>query len=237
VFNSTFPIYGLILTISIVLGIVLYYRQLKESSLNDREKVGLIIYCSLGIVIVSKFVTYLLYVLPNKGEFDFASIPYSSLGAVIGVILAMGLFSIQFKKSFLDLLSRIFVVMPIMYGISKIGCFIAGCCYGIPYSGPLSITYNYSLSAPKGISLFPVQLMESLSFIGIYLILLRNSKNIYYKAGMAVVLSSIFKFIFDFLRNSHIGIIISLNQIICIIFFIIGMFILIKYKNSKIVCK
>ena len=56
-----------------------------------------------------------------------------------------------------------------MYAVGKIGCFFAGCCYGIEYNGFLNVTYNYSAIAPKGISLFPIQLLESIVFLIIFL--------------------------------------------------------------------
>ncbi|MCI5703121.1 MAG: hypothetical protein MR265_03950 [Erysipelotrichaceae bacterium] len=42
--------------------------------------------------------------------------------------------------------------------ISKITYFIVGCCYGIPYNGPFSVTYPDNLNIP----LFPVQLLKQL---------------------------------------------------------------------------
>ena len=44
-----------------------------------------------------------------------------------------------------------------MYSIGKIGCLLVGCCYGIEYSGPFSIVYNYSYSDIVGVRLFPIQ--------------------------------------------------------------------------------
>ena len=92
----------------------------------------------------------------------------SSYGAVIGLIVMLFLYSKQHKKKFKDLLFAIMPSIPLMYGIGKIGCFLVGCCYGIKYYGPLSITYNYSPSAPKDIGLFPIQLLEAIVFIIIF---------------------------------------------------------------------
>lgn len=51
--------------------------------------------------------------------------------------------------------------LPLVHGFGRVGCTLAGCCYGIPYSGPCSITYHNSFAAPHGIPLFPVQLLEA----------------------------------------------------------------------------
>ena len=61
-----------------------------------------------------------------------------------------------------------------MYAIGKIGCFLVGCCYGIKYSGIFSVVYNYSLHAPVGVSLFPIQLVESIVFLLIFIYMLNK---------------------------------------------------------------
>ncbi len=52
--------------------------------------------------------------------------------------------------------------LPIGHGISRVGCFGAGCCYGTPWDGPWAVTFSHPASiAPPGIALHPVQLYEA----------------------------------------------------------------------------
>lgn len=51
--------------------------------------------------------------------------------------------------------------LPICHGFGRIGCFLVGCCYGIPCKGPLAVVYRSSPFAPSGVPLFPVQLVEA----------------------------------------------------------------------------
>ena len=37
-----------------------------------------------------------------------------------------------------------------------------GCCYGRPYNGPLAVRFPAGSYAPHGVSLFPLQLLESI---------------------------------------------------------------------------
>lgn len=63
--------------------------------------------------------------------------------------------------------------LPLAHGFGRIGCCLAGCCYGIPYSGPFAITYHHhTAAAPVGVSLFPVQLAEAIAEFLIFLFLL-----------------------------------------------------------------
>ncbi len=123
-----------------------------------------------------------------------------------------------------------------MYGIGKIGCSLAGCCYGIEYTGPLSISYKYSYSAPKEINLFPVQLLESIVFIIIFWYIfdkikkLKSNSNI---IGQTLIICGIAKFILDYLRMNHLGKVFTINQIVSMIFVLIGFYIALLNKRNR----
>lgn len=52
--------------------------------------------------------------------------------------------------------------LPLGHGVSRLGCFGAGCCYGAPWDGPFAVVFTDPLSvAPRGVPLFPVQLAEA----------------------------------------------------------------------------
>jgi phosphatidylglycerol:prolipoprotein diacylglycerol transferase len=126
-----------------------------------------------------------------------------------------------------------------MYSIGKIGCFLAGCCYGIYYNGPFNVVYNYSYSAPAEVRLFPIQLLESIVFLVIFIYFYLNSNKKSNKVlfiGKAIFICGISKFLLDYLRMSHAGQIISVNQLTSIIFMLIGMFLILKdnIKKAKI---
>ena len=121
-----------------------------------------------------------------------------------------------------------------MYAIGKIGCFLAGCCYGIPYAGPGHVIYNYSLVAPAGTCLFPIQIVETITFLFIFIYMIHKiitNKFSLHTLGISFILCGLAKFVLDFFRTSHINILISSNQIISIAFIVLG--ILIALKNRK----
>lgn len=65
--------------------------------------------------------------------------------------------------------------------IGRLGCFMAGCCYGRPCEMPWSVTFKDPAAAelvgtPLGVSLHPVQIYESLLTLLLFLFLLRLSK-------------------------------------------------------------
>ncbi|MCL2632134.1 MAG: prolipoprotein diacylglyceryl transferase [Coriobacteriia bacterium] len=82
-------------------------------------------------------------------------------GGFIGGVAGVYIYSRQFKKPFAPLAETLIPAVPLAHAFGRIGCFMAGCCYGMPYEGRLSIVFELSEVAPLHIHLFPVQLLES----------------------------------------------------------------------------
>lgn len=209
-------IYGVLLSVSFLLNIVFVFYIFKNIKMKLYEKICLLVFESWGFVIGGKLFTYLTNLKEYK-SFDFYSLSFSSLGAVIGGMLGLLIFAFVFKKSIRFIYERTLIILPLMYSVGKLGCFIVGCCYGIPYSGIGSVIYHNSTVAPLGVSLFPIQLIESITFLLLFIFILYRFKKGKYSLEILIILCGIFKFLLDFLRSSHNGFF-SVNQIVCLIF-------------------
>lgn len=218
----SFPFYGVIILISIIISLIYIYSNLKKDKVDNKNIfLYIIMYISFAIVFGKLYTVITDIAHPNIFKAGL-----SSYGGLVGVVIA----SIIFEK-ILPLNNKIIkytvISLPLTYGISKIGCFIAGCCYGIPYNGLLSVTYTNGLN----IELFPIQLLETIVFLIIFFIVnkLKNKTNIIY---ITLLLVSIFKFLLDFLRYDHIKKLITVNQIFSLIL-LIGVIIILIYKKLK----
>ena len=231
-FNTKISLYGISILVAITCGVYVTYKNSKTINLKKEELIGLLIYIVVGCIFGAKYFT----LLTNPSKYigvEFYKVGLSSYGAVIGIILMLLLFSKQYKKKFGELIYIFLPSIPLMYSIGKIGCFLVGCCYGIEYNGPFSIIYNYSYSAPKGISLFPIQLLEAIVFMLIFIYIYRNKENKYNVKfiGKTLVICGASKFLLDYLRESHVGQIISINQIVSLIFIILGLYFIFENKH------
>lgn len=68
-------------------------------------------------------------------------------------------------------------IIPLFHGFARIGCFLAGCCYGIPCEWGFAAEGNPMVPEVNGIARFPIQLLEaSLNFAlaGLLFFLLRR---------------------------------------------------------------
>ena len=68
----------------------------------------------------------------------------------------------RFKKlSFLKYFDVVLPSVAIAQGFGRIGCFLAGCCYGRETDSFVGITFKNSNYAPNNVSLIPTQLFSS----------------------------------------------------------------------------
>ena len=164
------------------------------------------------------------YYIPRntKGEGRFLYI-FTAKALVVTAVMALIGLGISY------ILSLFIKPIPLMYAVGKIGCFLVGCCYGIEYSGPFSIVYKYSMNDINGISLFPVQIVESIVFMIIFIITIVRKIDIY----KLILMCSISKFLLDFLRFKNNNMILSVNQIGCLFIIVISLILIYKSNEKK----
>lgn len=220
--KQTFPFYGIILLISIIISLFYIYRMLKKENIKDKNIYLYILLYGLFAIVFGKF-----YTMITSNEYNILKAGLSSYGGLIGVILASIIFEFIVPTN-KKIIKYTIISLPLTYGIGKIACFIAGCCYGIPYNGIFNVVYKDGLNIP----LFPIQITETIVFIMIFIICnkLRNNKNIIY---ITILISTISKFLLDFLRYEHINKLITANQIFSIIVIIVIIVLLIIKKLKK----
>lgn len=70
-----------------------------------------------------------------------------------------------------DLMDLYAVGLPLFHGFGRIGCFLGGCCFGIPCEHGLTYTHN-PIEMANGVPRFPVQLLEAALEFGIFALVL-----------------------------------------------------------------
>lgn len=221
--KQTFPFYGIILLISISVSLFYIYRMLKKENIKDKNIYLYILLYGIFAIVFGKIYT----IVTSNFKYNIIDAGLSSYGGLVGVILASIIFEAIVPTN-KKIIKYTIISLPLTYGIGKIACFVAGCCYGIPYNGIFNVIYKDDLN----IGLFPIQLLETIVFIIIFIICnkLKNNKNIIY---ITIFISTIAKFLLDFLRYEHINKIITTNQIFSIVILIVLLIIIIIRKKIK----
>ena len=158
-------------------------------------------------------------------------------GGIIGGIAAISIYCRVKKTSFLMYLDLLAPSVALAQGFGRIGCFLAGCCYGRETDSAFCIVFRESLYAPNGVKLLPTQLMMSAGNFIIALVLLLYAKKDRKKGriiGLYLILYSVGRFVIEFFRNDYRGSIgfLSTSQFISIFTLILGV-LLFAAKLSK----
>lgn len=244
-FRTFVPIYGLMIVLGLLTSMFIVRYLCYKYQLNMDNMI--IIACSMGIgaYIGSK----LLFILVSFDIIDWASIfSFQGLHKFLssGFVFYGGLFGSLFfgimtaKKVecyFINYLIIFFVSLPLGHAFGRIGCYLAGCCYGVPYDGFGSVIYHGLLYTPNNISLFPVQLIESLCnlLIFVFLITLIHRKGLtidaiyYYFISYGITRFALEFFRYDELRKFFIGL--STSQWISIILIIVAIIKIVFHKD------
>lgn len=179
--------YGLMIIIGCTLGISFAYFRKSSFSLKKDDILYCAIFAGIGTLIGSKLL-YIITIIPNiVSSWDnilenpsllLSIIPYGFVfyGGLIGALLGILFYTKRYKISTINMAEHLIPSIPLIHSIGRIGCFCAGCCYGIPYAKPIGLEFNNSPVAPHNISLFPVQLLESGLNLILFFILYKFSK-------------------------------------------------------------
>lgn len=236
--------YGLMIAIGIMAAYLTAEYRAKKMKLDHEQIFNIAIWCLIGGVLGSKllyFITQIKEVIENPKMILNVSEGFVVYGGIVGGILAGLLFC---KKRKLDFFQYFDLVMPsvaLAQGFGRIGCFLAGCCYGRETNSPLGIVFQHSDFAPSGVGLIPIQLiMSGLNFLHFFvlIILAKKVKRDGQIAGFYLIFYSIGRFILEYFRGDLIrGSVgrFSTSQFISIFILVIGCAIVIlKARVPKI---
>jgi len=124
-------------------------------------------------------------------------------GVILGIVSA----AIYCKKKRLPFLRYLDCAAPsiaLAQGFGRIGCFLAGCCYGMEMDCPISITFTDSAYAPNNVPLFPTQLASSaFDFVhfAVLCILFKYNKKPGKIGAFYLIFYSIGRFVIEFFRG------------------------------------
>ena len=215
IFGFNIPGYSLMLILGLVLAnIIVFFYGKKDKNININDLIICEAYTGLGAIFGSK----ILYLWVMRKDIDWSRIfdlnYFNSLmqggfvfyGGLIGGLLFFAVGCRMHKINGFYYLNKFIFIIPFVHAFGRLGCFMAGCCYGIRYDGVFSVTFPENSFAPAGINLFPVQLMEAFLLLIISFVLF-----LYQRKGRANMILSLYfimygivRFLLEFLRYDEV---------------------------------
>ena len=191
-----YSLYSPIVLLSIIIGIIIASLLMKKAGVTGKS----IFYTDILVFVFIIVCSFMMSIVLTG---DIRRISFVAAGGAAGLILGATLSIFIISEKVIDTAAAWVLVTPLMYGLSKIACFVSGCCYGIRYRGPFNVIYV----AKGNDSFFPIQLLESIVFVIIFIIglslYLKLADKRLLVARLVVILSAITKIDLEYLRFNH----------------------------------
>jgi phosphatidylglycerol:prolipoprotein diacylglycerol transferase len=245
----TIHTYGLFLAIAFLTGIGLATRQAKIEGVDPQKIFDLCFYLVLAAILGSRLlfviINYRFYLDNPLNIFKLWKGGLVFYGGLLGAV-AIGIWYIRYNQ--LDLWKIADILAPsiaIGQAIGRVGCFMAGCCYGRTSNLPWAVTFtDQNCLAPIGIPRHPTQLYSSGAALVIFLFLLLIYRVHSFRGQVFwsyVSLYSVGRFILEYFRADDRGLlnllghILSTSQVISGLTFVTGVsMLLILRKRTRI---
>ncbi len=209
--------YGVLVALAFLSGLWMAGRLGKEAGLNVDAVTNLGIYCALAAIIGAK-IMMILVDLPDylSGRQHIFSLDTLQAGGVFygGLIAALGVAWWHLRTTGLPPLRTADVFAPgiaLGHGIGRLGCFSAGCCWGIECHRPWAVTFTdpaTTTGVPLNVPLHPTQLYEAFAEFLIFGILywrIRRPHAAGEIIGLYLLLYSTVRFLVEFFRTHEQG--------------------------------
>lgn len=195
--------YGLMIFVGLIIFVYAILKDSRRKLLISTEQV----FDCISIGTVAAIVGgRILFLCTNWSDihslYDIVSVwdgGLSLLGGVIGVALVVPLYMRAKNLKIFELMDIGMMYMPLLQSISRLGCFMAGCCYGSPSSACWAVRHD-------NMFIHPAQLYSALLLFLIYIILLLARKKLHYFGQMTLlylILASCERFVVDFWRGDR----------------------------------
>lgn len=206
------------LWIALVIGIIRGLRAARRTDIKPEYVIDVTLYAVMAGIVGAHLVSILLdlpYYIQNPGGildlWRGILSPNGGLrglsfhGGFIGAVGVVLLYTRRKGIKFWEIVDLLAPSLAIGYGITRIGCFLNGCCYGIPTSLPWAVRFHADgyageLTAPS----HPVQLYAAAIGLVIFFVLVAVEKRRRF-AGQVffsyVAMYSVYRFLIEILRK------------------------------------
>ena len=212
------PMYAVLALLGAGAAWFYFHHRLRQQGENPGRTEQAFLWGVLGALLGAKLL-YLLPLLPRlwadlpllRADPTWFMAKYFSggfvfYGGLLGGLAGAWLFCKQRRTSFATLGRDLVPALPLFHAFGRVGCFLAGCCYGIPSPVPwLGVVFPAAaIEAPSGVPLLPVQLYEAVGCLLLFLLLdhlLRQGWPGDRLLALYLALYAAFRFLLEFLRG------------------------------------
>jgi phosphatidylglycerol---prolipoprotein diacylglyceryl transferase len=246
IFGISIRYYGLLFVSGLILCIFILDWIYKRENLPSEHLERLSIFCMIGILAGARLGHCLFYepyyylshplemILPISflpdGGIKFSGYQgLASHGGVLGLLIALYIYSRKTRHSMLDTLDLIAVVAGLSFGFIRLGNFMNSEIIGNPTSLPCGVIFERVDNVPR----HPAQLYEAICYFIIFTVMMLLYKNMRVKLksgflfGLATVLFFTARFVIEFVKENQVGfedkMTLNMGQVLSLPFIAVGL--------------
>jgi phosphatidylglycerol:prolipoprotein diacylglycerol transferase len=201
--------YGLMVAFGFLVAIYVAARRARKRGVPSQAIFDLGLYVLVSALVGARILHFLQHRSSYSSFVDVFKIYEGGLAYYGGFILAFVVAVLYLRSRKLSIARVADVIAPSLMlglGIGRIGCFLAGCCFGKPTSLPWGITFPerslawIEIGAQK---VHPTQLYSFISLMAIFTILIVLQKYMKFPGQLfltCVLIYSVHRFLIDFVR-------------------------------------
>jgi phosphatidylglycerol:prolipoprotein diacylglycerol transferase len=218
-FKYTIPMHDLMMVIGVFFMLIFVAKRFENQDGYSREQTNrllIIIAVSLVLALLSSYLIDGIFHSIKTGELTFGSITF--LGGLVGgvgfFILLLKYFFKEPNKDLRRILNTLITGIVLAHAIGRIGCFMAGCCFGVPTDSFLGVVFPYGHAHETfpDTKIFPTQLFESLFLFGLFVALNYLKRFRTYELEVYLIGYGIWRILIEFIRGDDRGSLITLFQ-------------------------
>jgi phosphatidylglycerol:prolipoprotein diacylglycerol transferase len=242
--------YGFALAASFLVGIIVATRRGKRYGVAPQIILDLSVFIILAAVVGSRLLFVLFHLDEYSSPLQFFALWEGGATFFGGLILAIAVsyLFVRYKKlPFLLFADIIAPSIALGVAITRVGCFLSGCCYGKPTQSAFGVLFPQHCPAGQSaaeigravgvgpVHLHPTQLYSSAAGFVIFAILMLLAPRLQKRGatfGAFLALYSIARFTVDFLRfyeaNAHVFFGLTVSQVLSVGLFAVGVYLLVR---------
>ena len=215
IFGKEVAAYGLMALLGCIAAMGFALWRCSKTGVRRDDELYLIAFGAIGALVGAK----VLYQAAHLSElWEYADVIFANpenfmlylgsgfvfYGGLVGGVIGVIVYARFFGQNTVKLAETFVPGIPLFHFFGRIGCFMAGCCYGIPYDGPFSVTFKNAIGAPAGVALFPIQLVEAAANMVTFAVLLifeRKARRPLPSFGLYLMIYGAERFVFEFFRG------------------------------------
>jgi phosphatidylglycerol:prolipoprotein diacylglycerol transferase len=215
--SVAFPTYGLLAVLGALVMVVILVCFPYKKAPSREDPLYCLIFALVGAIVGAKLL-FLISVAPQLFEFFKAEgISLQNLGVffsggivfyggLLGGILGVYVYARHYEVPRLRLFDSLAFAIPLFHVFGRLGCFFAGCCYGMHVDPPLGLYFPDSPYGVEG-SVLPTQLIEAafnLLLFAFLFIYMRKPRQDGLPTFLYLSIYALGRFVLEFFRGDEV---------------------------------